>query len=229
MELQKIVIFIQELALLWARAISAPKSLLQSHFVPDDVLIANGLRFYLIMLAVSMVFYLAIALRHGTEFGAKVRLAANGLTSLLTTALVAAIWHLPFHWFGGKGSFGGTFLAIVYGSSPYSPITSLLAMLMLAGLPEQLRDRAMNPATAGMAIQEAFNDPNTSKGTYVFGCMFTWLGLFISWVVTLNCMAYVHDVHGMKLVLAILLSFVLSMPVGLFIQKILGVLTPSQP
>jgi hypothetical protein len=228
MDLPEVVSFIQGLAHSWAQAISAPKSYLQPHFIPGEVLIAEGLKFYLTMLAISMVFYLAIALRHGSEFGAKVRLAANGVSSLLTTALVAMIWHLPFHWFGGKGSFGGTFLAVVYGSAPYAPITTLLVILMLAGLPERLRHGAMNPTTAGAATQEAMNDPNTSKGTFFSGCLLMFLGVLVSWIVTLNCVAYVQDVHGLKLVVAILLSLILSVPVGFFFQKISAVLFPSE-
>ncbi len=227
MDLQTLVSLIQGLAHSWAQAISAPKSLLQPRFMPSDAQIAEGLKFYLTMLAISMVFYLAIALRHGSEFGAKVRLVANGLSSLLMTALTAMIWHLPFHWFSGEGSFGGTFLAVVYGSSPYAPINTFMAMLMLAGLPEQFWHGAMNPATAGPTMQQAIEDPNTSKATFFSGCMFTWVGVLIAWVVTLNCMAYVHDVHGWKFVVAVLISLVLSLPVGFFLQKINAVLAPT--
>jgi hypothetical protein len=226
--LQDIVSFIQWVAHQWAQAISAPRSELQPRFMPDAALIATGLQFYLVMLAISLFFYLALALGHASEFGAKVRFGANAVSNLLFTAAIALVWHLPFHWLGGKSSLGGTFLAMAYGSAPYMPINSLFAMMMIAGLPERFRQRAINPATATAAIQEGLADPASSKGTVYSGCLFTYLGLFVSLVVTLRCMTYVQDIGGLRLFTAIVLSLIVAFPVYLFQQKITGLLVPSE-
>jgi len=100
-------------------------------------------------------------------------------------------------------------------------------LILAAGLPRELRKLATDPATAQQAFALAQNNPNTSKGTIALGCAATYGGIGWATFVTFRNLAIVHDLTGWRLAGAILLSLLISVPIGLILKRIGTLFAPS--
>lgn len=210
----------------WADAISDPvRKVTQAK--PWEEHIGEGLLFFLAMVTVSTLLSAPIAFQQKGDFGNKVRPAFNAVFGLIMSALVALVWHFPFVWLGGRANFAGSYLAYCYGYSPYMPLIAFAGLILAAGLPRELRKLATNPATVQQAFALAQNHPDTSKGSIALGCGATFLAIGWATFVTFRDLGVVHDLRGSRLAGAVLLSLLISAPVGVVLQRIGTLFVPA--
>jgi hypothetical protein len=94
-------------------------------------------------------------------------------------------------------------------------------------MPAHLRRYAINPATAQRAGALAGQDPETDKITFFTGC-FLVLGLMVwTLVVSFRCLGFSHDLSGWPFAIAIVLSLLISIPLGKISQSLVGALMGS--
>jgi len=210
----------------WADAISDPVRKIEKAR-PWDEHIGEGLLFFLAMVTLSTVLSAPIAFQQRGDFGDKVRPAFSAVFGLMTSAILAASWYFPFVWLGGRGNFAGSYLAYCYGYSTYMPLTAFALLILAAGLPRELRKLATNPATAQKAFALAQNNPETSNGSIALGCGATYLVTLWATFVTFRNLGVVHELRGWRLAGAILLSLLISAPIGLVLKRINTLFLPS--
>jgi len=204
----------------WLAALSDPKQFLRPAFEPTTDQFVAGFEFYLKVIVVSLAVYALVALFSTRDpIGVKFKMLASGLLGIIFFFVVAAAVHVPFWLLGGKASFLGTCMAYIYAASPLAPLMAVSQWILVAGMPARLRRYALNPATATAAAQLAGQDEETDKFTFYFGSL---LGLvLLVWliVMTFRSMSFVHDLGGWSLAFAILLSWIVSIPLGLLNQR----------
>ncbi len=210
----------QEIVRTWLAAFTDPLQFLSSAFTPSSEQVIEALEFYLKVVAASLVIYgLVTVFAERGSLAVKAKMLANGLLGIVFLFVVAMVVHIPFWLLGGKASFLGTLLTYIYAAAPYAPLMAIAQWILVAGMPADLRRYALNPATAQRAGQVASQDPDTDKFTYFLGCLMV-LGL-LGWslFVTFRALGYVHDVGGWWLALAIVLSFLIAIPVGVLNRR----------
>jgi hypothetical protein len=204
----------------WMSAIMNPGRFLSQDFVPTDEQLADGLQFYLMVVAVSVLIYglIAIFVERGS-LAIKGRMLANGLLGMISFFVIAMVVHIPLWLLGGKAAFSGTLLTYIYAGTPYGPLVSVGQWVLVSGMPPRLRRYALNPSTAKEAGKIAAQDPETDKITFFAGC-FIVLG-FTGWAIflTFRWLSFVHDLHGWRYAFAIILCVLISAPVGAIIKR----------
>jgi Yip1 domain len=206
---------IQQAVETWLAALSDPKQFLVPAYQPTKEQFVTGLVFYFEIVAVSLVIYALVTLFVGRgSVGVRAKMLANALLGLIFFFVIAMAVHLPFWLLNGKASFLGTCLAYIYGGVPYAPFMAIAQWVMISGMPPGLRRYALNPGTAQEAGAIAGKHPDTDKGTYFFGALLA-LGVMVwSLIAAFRCLAFAHDLGGWSLAGAIIISFILSMPIG---------------
>lgn len=209
----------------WVAALTDPYKFLRPAFSPTPDEVAAGGDFYLKLLAVSLAMYFAIVVFAGQgSLASKAKMFANGVLGIALFLVSAAATHVPFWLLGGKSTFLGTCLTYIYAAGPYGPLMTFATWIMIAGMPARLRRYAINPATAQRAGQIAGQDPETDKIVYFLGC-FLVIGVMIwTLVVSFQCLGYSHDLNGWPFTFAIVLSLVISWPLGIVVQRLVGAL-----
>ncbi|MEA2811233.1 MAG: hypothetical protein QOJ17_5374 [Rhodospirillaceae bacterium] len=212
----------------WLSALDDPYQFLRPAFVPTHDEVAAGAEFYLKLLAVSLAMYVVIALFTGQgSLASKAKMFANGILGIALFLVTAAATHVPFWLLGGKSTFLGTCLTYIYAAGPYGPLMTFATCIMIAGMPAHLRRYAINPATAQRAGALAGQDPETDKITFFTGC-FLVLGLMVwTLVVSFRCLGFSHDLSGWPFAIAIVLSLLISIPLGKISQSLVGALMGS--
>jgi hypothetical protein len=209
----------------WAAAISDPLQKLAASAPPEQH-ISEGLTLLLAMVALAAILGAPVALQHKGGLGEKAGTAFNAVFSLITSAIIAAIWHWPFKWLGGHATFAGSYLAYCYGYAPYVPLITFAGLITAAGLPRKLRPFATNPATAQKTFPIAWSDPEASKPVIVVGTLATWTVLIWSTVVMFRAYRFEHDIHGWRYGLAIGISLIIAAPIGTVFLKMIGLFIP---
>jgi hypothetical protein len=212
----------------WVSALADPFQFLRPAFAPTHAEVAAGAEFYLKLLAVSLAMYLVIVLFAGQgSLASKAKMFANAILGIALFLTTAAATHVPFWLLGGKSTFLGTCLTYVYAAGPYGPLMTFATCIMIAGMPARLRRYAINPATAQRAGAIAGQDPETDKITYFIGC-FLVLGLMLwSLVVSFRCLGFSHELSGWPFAIAVVLSFLIWIPIGRISQSLVIALIGS--
>jgi hypothetical protein len=212
----------------WVSALTDPYQFLRPAFVPTHAEVAAGAEFYLKLLAVSLAMYVVIVLFAGQDsLASKAKMFANAILGIALFLATAAATHVPFWLLGGKSTFLGTCLTYIYAAGPYGPLMTFATWIMIAGMPAHLRRYAINPATAQRAGALAGQDPETDKITFFTGC-FLVLGLMVwTLVVSFRCLGFSHDLSGWPFAIAIVLSLLISIPLGKISQSLVGALMGS--
>jgi hypothetical protein len=206
---------IQQAVETWLAAIYDPKQFLVPAYQPTKEQFVAGLEFYFKIVVVSLVIYALVTLFVGRgSVGVRAKMLANALLGLIFFFVVAMAVHLPFSFLSGKASFLGTCLAYIYGGVPYAPFMAVAQWVMISGMPPGLRKYALNPGTAQEAGAIAGKHPDTDKGTFFFGSLLAMAIMIWSTVAAFRCLSFVHDLGGWSLAGAIIVSFILSMPIG---------------
>lgn len=212
----------------WLLSITDPQHSLVPN--PTNEKFMDGLEFYFQLLLVSLLIYGLVALF--VERGSltvKARMLASGLLGMIFFFVVAMAMHFPFWLLGGKSTFLGTCLAYIYASAPYGPLMAFTSWIMVAGMPPDLRRFALNPGTAQAAAQLATNDPETDKFTFFFGALLVWGLMVWNLFVTFRTLAFVHDLGGWALAGAIVLSFVIAVPIGALNKRMSALMFHEKP
>lgn len=214
-----------EIAKEWADAISDPLQKLAAS-APPEKHITEGLTLLLAMVALAAILGAPVALQHKGGLGEKAGTAFNAVFSLITTAIIAAVWHWPFKLLGGHATFAGSYLAYCYGAAPYVPLITFAGLITAAGLPRKLRPFATNPATAQKAFPIAWSHPEASKPVIVLGTVATWIVLVWSTVVVFRAFRFEHDIHGWRYGLAVVICLIIAAPIGHVLLKMMGLFIP---
>lgn len=220
---------IQHYAQMWARAISGPSAYLARSFQPTSDQVTEGIGFFLAMIAVSTMFSIAAGFSQAGSAGDKIKSGANGFLGLFFGAISAIAAHFPFVLFGGKATFSGTYLAYCYAAGPYLPLISFAALIMLSGYPARLRAYAIAPQTAPLAFAAAQQDPETSNLNLYLGAFLLWGVMIWSYVAMIRALSFAHELSGLRLTGAIVVSFVLFAIVGKVLQGVSSLLLPPPP
>jgi Yip1 domain len=205
---------------LWMSAISDPGHFLKQGFRPTNAEITEGLKFYLAVMAASLIVFglITIFVEQGS-LAIKAKMLANGLLGIVFLFVAAIVIHFPIWLLGGAGTFYGTLLAYIYAGTPYAPLIAIAQWVLVAGMPPRLRRYALNPATAQVAGQVAGQDPETDKVTFFIGSLIV-LGL-TGWTIylTFRWLSIVHDMSFWRFAFVIVIWFVISIPVGLIFKR----------
>jgi Yip1-like protein len=214
----------------WLAAISDPQQFLAPAYQPTKEQFVVGLEFYFKIVLVSLIIYALVALFVGRgSVGVRAKMLANALLGLIFFFVVAMAVHLPFWFLNGKASFLGTCLAYIYGGVPYAPFMAIAQWVMVSGMPPSLRKYALNPGTAQEAGQIAGTHPETDKATFFFGSLLA-LGVMIwSTVSAFRSLSFVHDLGGWSLAGAIVISIILSMPIGALAKRMSAIPFEDEP
>lgn len=196
----------------WFESISEPTKMLTKGFQPSDEQLIYGLEFFLFIISISFLFYVPLVAIRDEQFGNRLKVAARILLTLTRLLVLWLFLHLVFNWLGGKANFAGTLLAYIYSGAPYLPIMSFFSMIMIAGLPADLRVQALNPLTATKALQDAQSRYDTHHGIIAIGSLLSLLATLAATIITLKSMAYIHDLSTLRIIQALFLSSFLGIP-----------------
>jgi hypothetical protein len=204
----------------WVAALSNPEQFLGPAFQPTREQFATGFTFYLKVVAASLAIYFLVVLFSGKgSVGARFKMLASGLLGIFFLFVVAAAVHFPFSWLGGKASFLGTCMAYMLSGGPFAPITAIAQWIMVSAMPPRLRPYALSPTHAGQAAQVAMTDPETAKLPLWTGVLAAWALMIWTTIVTFRCLGFVHDLSGWAFWLAVVISFLISIPIGMIATR----------
>jgi hypothetical protein len=204
----------------WREYIVDPTQKLSAGFEPTEEQLNDGIEFYLVMFVIAFLLTAPVTFMHKGETIDKLKVAINAALGLLFMGLFSIAWYVAFWVMGGKTGLSGTLLAYIYAASPYLPIYSFCALIMVSGVPRRLQPYVVNPATSKTAMDAAMQDPETSKGLVGIGSLAV-LGLII-WClyVVWSCFSYIHDVTGWRLAGAVGIALLIAIPVNYVLKGV---------
>jgi hypothetical protein len=129
----------------------------------------------------------------------------------------------------GKATLAGTFLAYCYSAGPYMPLVNFAVLISLSGYPPKLRPYASNAVAAHQAFLDALQDPETGKFNLYLGSFLTLGIMLVSTYVLFRALIFVHDLHGWRMVGAILISFIIFGIIGLVMKRVSTLFMPPTP
>ena len=195
----------------WSEAVASPSSFMTSPFKPTEQQVIEGLVFYIAMLAITLAFYLLLAVFVGRkDLAAGARSLANAMFGLVFFLLTAMAIHFPFSWLGGQSDFWGTCLAYIYATTPYLPVLAVLMWIMVASIPADLRPYVLSPSTSQQAGALAAQSEETDKFPFYFSCFAAMILMVWNLFRLFQTLSFAHDLSGWSLAGAIVLSMLVT-------------------
>ena len=208
----------------WTSVITGPTDYLGALFQPTNQHLWTALEFWLLMTAVGFILSTPTAFAHPGGPSEKTRIAFATLFALILSSIAAIVYHFSFVWFGGTATVSGSLVTYAYAVGPYIPLQVFAGLIVIAGIPSDLRRRAVNPSTASFAFAQALqrhNEGDTSPFTIWTGIVCVWGIRFWSLFVLYRCLSYVHALEGLEQhAKAIGVSLLISIPVGIILMRL---------
>jgi len=206
----------------WLNGISDPYEYIHSY--PNDI--SKELKLFIHLWIFTTLLSLPIAAIQKGSGTDKARTLFSAAFVTIITGLVIMVWHLPFSYLG-SGLPSGTFQVYVYCQATLAPLTSLSGLIIFSGLPRELIALAATPAHAKRAFELAKRYPQTSWGMIGFGNVLFWSVGIWGLIRQSKGMSQIFDIHGLKLITAVICSVLLSIPLYKVIQRIQMMVGPD--